>query len=128
MEVDWVSGACMVVRRKAVDDIGLMDERFFLYWEDADWCKRMWKKGWKVVYFPQGSVVHYVGGSSTEAFLRSSFEFHKSSYKLFEKQSKDFSLVYETFGYHWNLTPALFSSDFEWDSSMAPETYISRRP
>jgi len=88
MEVDWVSGACMVVRRKAVDDIGLMDERFFLYWEDADWCKRMWKKGWKVVYFPKDSVVHYVGGSSTEAFLRSSFEFHTSSYKLFEKHSK----------------------------------------
>jgi len=88
MEVDWVSGACMAVRRKAVDDIGLMDERFFLYWEDADWCKRMWKKEWKVVYFPQNSVVHYVGGSSTQAFLRSSFEFHTSSYKLFEKHNK----------------------------------------
>jgi GT2 family glycosyltransferase/glycosyltransferase involved in cell wall biosynthesis len=88
MEVDWVSGACMVVRRKAVDDVGLMDERFFLYWEDADWCKRMWEKGWKVVYFPQDSIVHYVGGSSTQAFLKSSFEFHKSSYKLFEKHNK----------------------------------------
>ena len=88
MEVDWVSGACMVVRRKAVDDVGLMDERFFMYWEDADWCKRMWNKGWKVVYFPQDSLVHYVGVSSSQAFLRSSFEFHKSSYKLFEKHSK----------------------------------------
>lgn len=88
MEVDWVSGACMVVRRKAVDDIGLMDERFFLYWEDADWCKRMWENGWKVVYFPQSSIIHYVGGSSTQAFLRSSFEFHTSSYKLFEKHNK----------------------------------------
>jgi len=88
MEVHWVSGACMVVRRKAVDDIGLMDERFFLYWEDADWCKRMWENGWKVVYFPQDSIVHYVGVSSTQAFLRSSFEFHTSSYKLFEKHNK----------------------------------------
>jgi GT2 family glycosyltransferase/glycosyltransferase involved in cell wall biosynthesis len=88
MEVHWVSGACMVVRRKSVDDIGLMDERFFLYWEDADWCKRMWENGWKVVYFPQDAVVHYVGGSSTQAFLRSSFEFHTSSYKLFEKHNK----------------------------------------
>ena len=41
MEVDWVSGACMVVRRSAVDDVGLMDESYFLYWEDADWCRRM---------------------------------------------------------------------------------------
>jgi glycosyltransferase involved in cell wall biosynthesis len=88
MEVDWVSGACMVVRREAVDDVGLMDERFFLYWEDADWCRRMWNKGWKVVYFPQDSIVHYVGVSSTQAFLRSSFEFHTSSYKLFEKHNK----------------------------------------
>jgi len=80
MKVDWVSGACMIVRRKAVDDIGLMDERFFMFWEDADWCRRMWKKGWMVVYFPQASIIHYVGVSSGQAFLRSIFEFHKSSY------------------------------------------------
>ncbi|HUU40660.1 MAG TPA: glycosyltransferase, partial [Desulfatiglandales bacterium] len=88
MEVDWVSGACMVVRRKALDDVGLMDERFFVYWEDADWCRRMWRKGGKVVYFPQASVVHYVGASSGQAPLRSIFEFHKSSYRLFEKYNK----------------------------------------
>jgi GT2 family glycosyltransferase/glycosyltransferase involved in cell wall biosynthesis len=87
MTVDWVSGACMIVRRKAVDDIGLMDERFFMYWEDADWCRRMWKKGWKVVYFPQSSIIHYIGVSSGQAFLRSIFEFHKSSYRLFNKYS-----------------------------------------
>jgi GT2 family glycosyltransferase/glycosyltransferase involved in cell wall biosynthesis len=85
MKVDWVSGACMVVRKKAVDDIGLLDESFFMYWEDADWCRRMWKKGWKVVYFPKASIVHYVGVSSGQAFLRSVFEFHKSSYRLFNK-------------------------------------------
>ncbi|NVM27039.1 MAG: glycosyltransferase, partial [Desulfobacterales bacterium] len=88
MEVDWVSGACMVVRRKALDDVGLLDERFFMYWEDADWCRRMWRKGGKVVYFPQASVVHYVGASSGQAPLRSIFEFHKSSYRLFEKYNK----------------------------------------
>lgn len=71
MEVDWVSGACMVVRRKALDDVGLLDERFFMYWEDADWCRRMWRKGGKVVYFPQASVVHYVGVSSDKALSRS---------------------------------------------------------
>jgi len=53
MFVDWVSGACMLVRRKAIDDVGLLDEQFFLYWEDADWCKRMWDKEWKIVYFPR---------------------------------------------------------------------------
>jgi len=87
MEVDWVSGACLVARRKAVDAVGPMDERFFMYWEDADWCRRMWNTGWKVVYFPQASVVHYVGVSSDKALSRSLLEFHKSSYRLFEKYS-----------------------------------------
>jgi GT2 family glycosyltransferase len=88
MEVDWVSGACMVVRKKAVDDIGLLDDRFFMYWEDADWCKRMREAGWKVVYFPQASVVHHVGASSKSVRVRSLVEFHRSAYRLFAKYAK----------------------------------------
>ncbi|MDL1963841.1 MAG: glycosyltransferase family 2 protein [Deltaproteobacteria bacterium] len=86
--VDWVSGACMVVRRKAIKDAGFMDERFFMYWEDADWCKRISLSGWKVVCFPQTSIVHYVGGSSDKLIIRSVFEFHKSCYRLFDKYAK----------------------------------------
>lgn len=85
MEVDWVSGACMVVRREAIDDVGLMDERFFMYWEDADWCRRMWQRDWKVAYFPQTFVVHDVGISSKQIPVRSTLEFHKSAYRLFDK-------------------------------------------
>jgi len=88
MEVDWVSGACLVARRRAIEDVGLIDQRFFVYWEDADWCRRMWNKGWKVVYFPKAYVIHYVGVSSEKALTRSSFEFHKSSYRLFDKYTK----------------------------------------
>ena len=88
MEVDWVSGACMVVRREAVADVGLMDERFFLYWEDADWCRRMSERGFKVVYFPKASICHYVGSSSQKRIFPSVFEFHKSSYRLFNKYAK----------------------------------------
>jgi GT2 family glycosyltransferase len=84
-EVDWVSGACMVARRKAIEDVGLMDPRFFLYWEDADWCRRMWQKGWKVIYHPIPTVVHSVGASSSTSPFRSLIEFHKSCYKLFDK-------------------------------------------
>ena len=87
MEVEWVSGACMLAKRKALDDVGPLDEHFFMYWEDADWCKRMWKLGWKVVYFPKASIVHYVGGSSEKLVIRSVLEFHKSSYYLFRKHS-----------------------------------------
>jgi len=87
MEVDWISGACMVVRRQAVNEVGLMDERFFMYWEDADWCRRMKESGWKVVYFPQASVIHSVGGSSEKLLVRSVLEFHKSCCHLFKKHS-----------------------------------------
>jgi GT2 family glycosyltransferase len=79
MGVDWVSGACMVVRKNAIDDVGFMDERFFMYWEDVDWCKRMWHSGWKVVYFPQASIVHYVGGSSDFFFVLFSHKMRRLS-------------------------------------------------
>ena len=88
MEVDWVSGACMVVKRKAVEDVGPMDARFFMYWEDADWCRRMWRRGWKVVYLPRPAVIHYVGVSSEKNVFRSVVEFHRSIYRLFRKHSK----------------------------------------
>jgi GT2 family glycosyltransferase len=87
MEVDWVSGACMVARRKALEDVGLFDERYFLYWEDVDLCKRMANKGWKVIYYPQSEIEHCVGGSSERKLIRSVFEFHKSAYRYFMKNS-----------------------------------------
>jgi GT2 family glycosyltransferase len=88
IEVDWVSGACMVARRRAIETVGPLDERFFLYWEDADWCRRMWDSGWKVVYYPRASVKHLVGGSSQRSRFRSTVEFHKSAYRLFAKHAK----------------------------------------
>jgi GT2 family glycosyltransferase len=85
MSVDWLSGACMLIKRMAVDEVGLLDEQFFMYWEDVDLCKRMWDNGWKVAYFPKTSIVHHVGGSSKNRPLRSIIEFHKSSYKIIRK-------------------------------------------
>lgn len=86
-EVDWVSGACMILRRSALKEVGLMDERFFLYWEDADLCKRMSEKGWLVTYSPNASIVHYAGVSSKKK-IRPLLEFHKSAYYFFCKYSK----------------------------------------
>jgi len=86
--VDWVSGACMVVRKEALDQVGFMDERFFMYWEDVDLCGRMWRTGWKVVYFPRASVIHHVGGSSEKRLFPSVYEFHKSCWRLMAKNSK----------------------------------------
>lgn len=57
-EVDWVMGACMIVRKSALDKVGLFDERFFFYVEDMDWCRRFWEKGYKVNYIADAVVIH----------------------------------------------------------------------
>ena len=64
--VDWVTGAFMLVRREALDAVGSMDERFFLYFEDVDWCYRMWNAGWEVHFLPEVRLVHGFQRSSTK--------------------------------------------------------------
>ncbi|MGZ9165573.1 MAG: glycosyltransferase family 2 protein [Anaerolineales bacterium] len=63
-EVDWVMGACMLVRSETVADIGMMDEGYFFYSEEVDWCFRMNQKGWKVWYLSNPEIYHIWGGSS----------------------------------------------------------------
>ncbi len=73
-EVDWVQGSAMLIRKKALQKVGAMDKRFFMYMEDVDWCRRFWKVGYKVVYYPQSVMHHYHGqGSARGGFLRSLF-------------------------------------------------------
>ena len=57
--VDWILGACMIVRREAMDEVGMMDEDFFLYFEDQDWCYRMCRKRWNVFYVPSAQMIHH---------------------------------------------------------------------
>jgi len=86
--VDWVSGACMLVRRDAFEQAGGMDERFFLYWEDADLCRRLDELGWRTIYFPDAEVVHAGGRSSVHAYRESLAAFHTSALKLFRKHAR----------------------------------------
>jgi GT2 family glycosyltransferase len=62
-EVDWVMGACFLVRRAAVDDVGPLDESFFLFSEETDWCYRFARAGWRTLFVPGAECVH-VGGAS----------------------------------------------------------------
>ena len=64
VDVDWVMGSAMMVPRKAVDIVGGFDERFFMYFEDVDWCRRFWENGYRVVYNPFVTVAHYHGKAS----------------------------------------------------------------
>lgn len=63
-DVDWVSGAAMMVRREAFEEVGGFDEGFFMYVEDLDLCARLKEAGWKAVYFPKAQMLHHVAGSS----------------------------------------------------------------
>lgn len=64
--VDALSGACLMVRRKVVEQVGLLDERFPMYYEEVDWCKRMHTQGWSVGYVPEARVLHHSGMSAKQ--------------------------------------------------------------
>ena len=57
--VDWILGACVMVRRSVIDEVGLMDEDLFLYFGDIAWCRKFWQAGYKVYYFAAANIVHY---------------------------------------------------------------------
>ena len=78
--VDWLSGACLLVRRDAFLAAGGFDERFFMYWEDADLCRRLRNRGFHVRYVPGATAVHRVGRSSQTARQASIRAFHASAY------------------------------------------------
>ena len=78
-EVDWMLGACLMIRRDALREIGLMDERFFLYFEDVDWCYRMKKSGWKVYYLPEAEMIHHHRRDSAKGFFSKSQQYHLTS-------------------------------------------------
>jgi GT2 family glycosyltransferase len=82
--VDWVSGASMMIRRSAFDAVGGMDEGFFLYWEDADFCVRLRRAGWLTAYHPGAAVTH-IGGRSSRASSASVVAFHRSAYRYIRK-------------------------------------------
>jgi len=78
--VDWLSGACMLARRDALAAVSGFDERFFLYWEDADLCRRLRARGYHVRYAPGATAIHRVGQSSRTARASAIRAFHESAY------------------------------------------------
>lgn len=67
--VDWLFGACLLVRAEALKTVGLLDERYFLYMEDLDWCRRFWEKNWEVWYTATASAIHFHHRQSAEGFV-----------------------------------------------------------
>ncbi len=83
-EVAMVQGACFMIKKPVIDQIGILDERFFLYWEEADWCMRAKSKGWRVYYLPGARCLH-LGGQSTNNKEQDYTQFYKSMYRFHAK-------------------------------------------
>ncbi len=84
-EVDWLSGAALMVRRCLLDEIGAFDEDYYMFCEDVDLCYRVWKSGWKVVYLPEAVITHRIGRSTDQVPVRSTYLFHRSMYLFYRK-------------------------------------------
>jgi GT2 family glycosyltransferase len=85
-EVDAVNGAFMLCKAEAVREVGLLDEGYWLYMEDLDWCHRFWDAGWKVFYEPAGTALHVKGGSSTgRRAPRQEIAFHRGMGRFYRR-------------------------------------------
>lgn len=84
-EVDCLVGAFMLLRREVLDEVGLLDETFFMYGEDIDWCYRIKQAGWRVYYYPRTRITHYKGASSRRKPFKIVYEFHRAMYLFHHK-------------------------------------------
>ena len=84
-DVDWVTGAAMMARREAIEQVGPMDAGFFMYSEELDWCRRFREAGWRVVYLPTAQIVHHVGKSSEQVLPARHIHFQTSKVRYFRK-------------------------------------------
>ncbi|MFW5942582.1 MAG: glycosyltransferase family 2 protein [Chloroflexota bacterium] len=84
-DVDWVMGAALMTRQKVVQQVGPLDEAYFMYSEELDWCRRMRACGWRVVYLPQAQVIHYEGKSSEQAVTARHINFQRAKLRYYRK-------------------------------------------
>jgi N-acetylglucosaminyl-diphospho-decaprenol L-rhamnosyltransferase len=84
-DVDWVTGAALMARREAVEQVGPLDEGFFMYSEELDWCRRFRAAGWRVVYLPTARVIHHEGKSSEQVLPARHIHFQTSKIRYFRK-------------------------------------------
>ena len=100
-EVNGVSGSCMIIFDKLIDDIGYFDERYFAYQEDSDYCLMAINNGWKIYYNPEAVVKHFGGkGGAHSLPSKAIFEWHRSYVRYYFKHfSSDYSFLFNVFYY-----------------------------
>lgn len=84
-EVDVLMGAFMLMPRTVLDEIGLLDERFFMYGEDIDLCYRIKEADYQIIYYPKASIIHYKGGSSKKKRTKIIYNFHNAMWLFYKK-------------------------------------------
>lgn len=115
--VDCLVGAFMLVRREVIDHVGMLDEDFFMYGEDVDWCYRIKKAGWEIYYYPKTSIIHYKGAGKKRKSRKVVYEFHRAMILFHRKHyQKSYSwlvngLVYAGVGLKFLL--AFVSNEFK---------------
>lgn len=92
IEVECVAGAFLLVRKKSIEKTGLMDENYFVYSEDIDWCYRLKKKAGKIFYFPNAEAIHYGGESMKQEAEKTFLELYKSKLLFSKKHYGNFKI------------------------------------
>lgn len=85
VDVQSVIGACMIVRSQAIEEVGMLDEGYFFFLEETDWCYRMQRGGWRVCHIPQARIVHLQGKTANTVRARAKIEYYRSLYLFFRK-------------------------------------------
>jgi N-acetylglucosaminyl-diphospho-decaprenol L-rhamnosyltransferase len=96
--VDWLVGAALMIRREVWQKVGPLDEGFFMYFEELDWCRRCRAQGWQVHYLPTAQIIHFEGKSSEQVMTARSIRFQSSKIRYFRKY----------YGKRWALVIRLF--------------------
>jgi GT2 family glycosyltransferase len=84
-DVDWLNGACIMVPRGVYEQVGGMDEAYFMYSEELDWCRRIKQTGRRVVYYPQARIIHHYGKSSEQAVTARHINFQRAKLRYYRK-------------------------------------------
>lgn len=88
IEVDQPMGAALAVKREVIDQIGIYDERYFMYFDEVDWCYRIKKAGWKIKFFPQVAIIHHWAQSTKQALFKMNKQWYISFYKYLRKNRR----------------------------------------
>ncbi|MDP1510154.1 glycosyltransferase family 2 protein [Paenibacillus ottowii] len=99
--VDVLVGAFMLVRKETIDQVGGLDETFFMYGEDIDWCYRIKQAGWGIYYYPRTYIIHIKGGSARRRPLKIIYEFHRAMWIFHRKHYKQ--------QYNWIINMAVYA-------------------